>query len=110
MSQFKLWFVPFFLGGNAEFLCIVKIFGDSSLGLINVVPWMMQRKDVLWWSLCIVSLLGLGFINEQFHAFKCEPKPISKQSILFFHFAYVGFLKKIKPTQVCALEWAGPLP
>jgi hypothetical protein len=65
--QFKLWFVLFFFGGNAQFLCIVRIFGDFPLGLIYVMPWRIQRKDAFYLSFGIVSLLGLGFINEQFH-------------------------------------------
>jgi hypothetical protein len=59
----------FFPRRNAQFLCIVGIFGDFPLGLINVVLPRIQIKDVLCSSLCNVSLLGLGFINEQFHAF-----------------------------------------
>jgi hypothetical protein len=54
---------------------IIGIFGDSPLGLIKVALSKIQRKDFLCRYLGIVSLLGLGFINEQFHAFYCEPKP-----------------------------------
>jgi hypothetical protein len=37
----------FFPRRNAQFLCIVGIFGDFPLGLINVVPSEIQIKDPL---------------------------------------------------------------
>jgi hypothetical protein len=45
---------------------------------------------------------------SNFMPFNVSLNPITKQSIFFLHFGYVGSLKKIKsalkPTQVCALE------
>ncbi len=60
--------MPFFFIRNVQFLCIVGIFGDFPLGLINVMPSEGFKERMSFANPCaFVSLLGLGFINEQFH-------------------------------------------